>query len=81
MTWAWTDTSRADTGSSHDDELGIDRQGARDADALALSAREFVRIAAQVLGRAGRPSPAARRTRSSRAFGPAPAVDQQRLRR
>ena len=50
MTCAWIDTSRADTGSSQTMSLGLDRERARDADALALAARELVRVAAQVLG-------------------------------
>ena len=33
-----------------DDELGVERQGACDADALALSAGELVRIAVAVIG-------------------------------
>ncbi len=33
-----------------DDETGFDRQGAGDADALALAARELVRIAIGVVG-------------------------------
>ena len=45
MTCAWIDTSSADTGSSHDDELRLDRQRAGDADALALPAGELVRVA------------------------------------
>ena len=48
---AWTETSSAETGSSHDDQLGLDRQRAGDADALALAAGELVRIAPRMLGR------------------------------
>ena len=40
---------RAD-GLVRDDEFGVERQGAGDADALALSAREFMRIAPYMLG-------------------------------
>ena len=45
MIWAWMETSRAETGSSHDDELGIQGQGPGDADPLALPAGELVRVA------------------------------------
>ena len=49
MIWAWIDMSSALTGSSAMMRSGLDRQRARDADALALAARELVRIAAHVL--------------------------------
>ena len=49
-TWARMETSSALTGSSQHDELGVERQGAGDADALALPARELVRVALGVLG-------------------------------
>jgi hypothetical protein len=42
---ACTETSSADTGSSHTIETRVERQRAGDADALALSAGEFMRIA------------------------------------
>ena len=42
-TCAWMDTSNADTGSH--DELRVHGQGARDAHALALAARELVGVA------------------------------------
>ena len=45
MICAWIETSSADTGSSADDEVGLDRQRAGDADALALAAGELVRVA------------------------------------
>jgi hypothetical protein len=41
----WMDTSRELTGSSHISKLGAKHHGARDADALALAAAEFVRVA------------------------------------
>ena len=44
-TWAWIDTSSAETGSSATSEFRLERQGAGDADALALPAREFVGVA------------------------------------
>ena len=50
MTCAWIETSSADTGSSQTISFGLDRERARDADALALAAGEFVRIAAHVVG-------------------------------
>ena len=50
MTCAWIETSSAETGSSHTIELRRDRERARDADALALAARELVRVAAHVVG-------------------------------
>ena len=45
MICAWIETSSAETGSSQTMNLGFRRQGARDADALALAAGEFVRVA------------------------------------
>ena len=48
-TWACTETSSAETGSS-DHEAGLGRQRPRDADALALAAAEGVREAVHVLG-------------------------------
>ncbi len=50
-TCAWIETSSADTGSSQTIEARLDRQRARDADALPLPAGKFVRIAARVLRR------------------------------
>ena len=41
---ACTDTSRADVTSSSDHDLRLDRERACDRDALALAARELVRI-------------------------------------
>ena len=35
MTWAWMETSRAETGSSADDQFGVQGQGPGDADSLA----------------------------------------------
>ena len=43
-TCAWIETSSADTGSSQTISLRLERQRARDADALALAAGELVRI-------------------------------------
>ena len=72
MTCAWIETSSADTGSSHTDDRRVHRERARDADALALPAGEFVRIAADELG-ADSPtvssSSATRRWRAARAIG------------
>ena len=45
MICAWIETSSAETGSSADDELRLDGQGPRDADALPLAAAELVRVA------------------------------------
>ena len=45
MTCAWIDTSSAEIGSSQTMKLGCDGQRAGDADALALAARELVRVA------------------------------------
>ena len=44
-TWAWTETSRADTGSSATTSDGFSAEGAGDADALALTAGELVGVA------------------------------------
>ena len=52
-----------------DDQLGLDRERAGDADALALAAGELVRIALRVLGRAGRPAQQLAR-RAARAAAP-----------
>ena len=49
MTCAWTDTSRAETGSSQTMSLG-ERHGAGDPDALALAAGELVGVPVVVLG-------------------------------
>ena len=49
-TCAWIETSSADTGSSHTMSFGLQRERARDADALPLAARELVRVAVDVLG-------------------------------
>ena len=80
MICAWIETSSADTGSSQTMKLRLDGQRARDADALALAARELVRIAVRV----ARQEPdvaqqlAARARRRSRAVRH-DAVDVQRL--
>ena len=50
MICAWMETSSAETGSSQTISFGLQRQGARDADALALAAGELVREAVVVLG-------------------------------
>ena len=50
MTWAWIETSSADTGSSQTISFGLDGERAGDADALALAAGELVREAAHVVG-------------------------------
>jgi hypothetical protein len=44
-TLAWTETSRAETGSSRIKDLGLHQQGPGDADALALPARELAGVA------------------------------------
>ena len=46
-TCAWIETSSAETGFVGDDERRVQRQRARDADALALAAAELVRIASR----------------------------------
>ena len=63
MIWACTETSSAETGSSATMKVGIDRDRARDADALALAAGELARIAVHE----------ARRQPDLRAAGPRPA--------
>src|SRR5216110_546532 len=50
MICAWIDTSRAETGSSATMSFGL-TASARDADALALTAGELVRVPPQVVGR------------------------------
>ena len=50
MIWARIETSSADTGSSQMTSLGLQDQRAGDADALALAAGEFVRVAVGLLG-------------------------------
>ena len=50
ITCACTETSSADTGSSQTIRLGLQCQRAGDADALALAAGEFVRVAVERLG-------------------------------
>jgi len=49
MICAWIETSSAEHRLVGDDQLRTHGQRARDADALALAARELVRVAAQVL--------------------------------
>ena len=44
MICAWIETSSAETGSSQSDEFELERQSARDADALALTAAHLVGI-------------------------------------
>ena len=50
MTWAWIETSSADTGSSSITTRRSERERAGDADPLALAAGELVREAVEVLG-------------------------------
>ena len=50
MTWAWIETSRADTGSSQMISFGPQGQGAGDPDALPLAAGELGREPVVVLG-------------------------------
>ena len=50
ITWAWMETSSAETGSSATISFGLHRQRPGDADALALTAGELVRVAVVVLG-------------------------------
>ena len=57
MTCAWIETSSAETGSSQIDQARLERERARDADALALAAGEFVRVA---LGHVGQQADHAR---------------------
>ena len=47
---AWIDTSSAETGSSQTISFGPQRERARDADPLALTAGELVRVPVVVLG-------------------------------
>jgi hypothetical protein len=51
MICAWIETSSAETGFVAHDELRLERQRARDPDALTLTARELVRVAMHVLGK------------------------------
>ena len=44
MTWAWTDTSRAETGSSHTSRRGPHGQGSVDGNTLPLAPGEVFRI-------------------------------------
>ena len=53
-----------------DDELRLERERAGDADALALPAGEFVRIAQRVLGRRGRPGRSSSVDRARRSSAP-----------
>ena len=62
-----------------DDQLRLDRERARDHDALALPAGELVRIARGKARLAGRPCPAARATRSRRCAGGTMSMQRQRL--
>ena len=50
MTCACTDTSSAETGSSQTISLGLRRERARDAEALALAAGELVRVLDHLVG-------------------------------
>ena len=60
---AWTETSRADTGSSHTIDIGVEDEAPGDGDALALSPRELARptLAVAVSGS----SPTASRVRAT----------------
>ena len=49
MTWAWMDTSSAETGSSQTISLGRSGQRPGDADPLPLTAGELVRVPVVVL--------------------------------
>ena len=77
-TCAWIDTSSAETGSSQIEQPRLERERARDADALALAAGELVRVAVGHVGQQADHARAARRparvARPCRA-----AVDLQRL--
>ena len=48
--WLWMETSSAEMGLVADDELGLDRQSAGNADALLLTAGELVGETVGVLG-------------------------------
>ena len=50
-TWAWIETSRADDRLVAHDQVGLEHERARDADALALPAGELVRVAPRVVRR------------------------------
>ena len=50
MIWPWIETSSAETGSSQTMKRRLERERARDADALALPAGELVRIALRHVG-------------------------------
>ena len=63
MILACTETSSAEVGSSSTMQLRLDRDRARDRDALLLAAREFVRVAVGEMRRAVAPVRAARATR------------------
>ena len=62
-----------------DDEVGVDRERARDADALALAARELVRDTGSPRPRAARRSSSSSRTRASASFRVREVVHAQRL--
>ena len=78
-TCAWIDTSSADTGFVGDDERRVQRERARDADALPLAAAELVRIARRGAPARGRPARTARATRARRSAVVAEPVDDERL--
>ena len=79
MICAWIETSSAETGSSATMKSGLSGERAGDADALALAARELVRVARRRVARAGRRSRAARATARPPARRLGEAVRAQRL--
>ena len=76
MIWAWIETSSALTASSQMTKLGLYDHGARDADALVLSAGKFMRIAVDPAGIEAHRAIISRTSRRAprRAKGPAPAL-------
>ena len=79
MICAWIETSSAETGSSATMKSGFEREGAGDADALALAAGELVRVARRGVGGQARRSRSSSRTRCAAARRPAMPCDAQRL--
>ena len=64
-TWAWVDTSRPGDDLVGEHEIRLEQRGARDADTLALPAREFVRRPAETVSGSPTRSRTARTRRSA----------------
>ena len=70
ITWAWTETSRAETGLVRKDQVRSRRQRAGDRDTLPLAAGEFVRISPSRRRRSDPPGSGARRPDPAARPGP-----------